>query len=69
MRKVLPLLNWMLRKIMSDRGIWSNAPSISALFNDQPKQKRADTLDTLCTALECTPSDLWVHTPSYVKGV
>lgn len=78
------MLNWMLRTIMADRGIWSgaalarllkektgyelSAPSISALLNDQPKQMKAETLDALCTALECTPSDLWVHTPSYIKG-
>ncbi|EJL40272.1 hypothetical protein BAG01nite_31690 [Brevibacillus agri] len=73
------MLVWMLRKVMADRGIWSgaalarllkekagyelSAPSISALLNGQPKQMKADTLDALCTALECTPNDLWVHTP------
>ncbi|MEK3723610.1 helix-turn-helix domain-containing protein [Paenibacillus sp. FSL H8-0034] len=78
------MLVWMLRKIMSDREIWTgtalarllkekagydlSAPSISALLNDQPKQMKADTLDALCTALECTPSDLWVHTPTSMKG-
>lgn len=64
---------------MADRGIWSgvaltkllqekaayrlSAPSISALLRNQPKQMKADTLDALCTALDCTPSDLWVYTP------
>lgn len=79
------MLIWMLRKIMAERGIWTgaelarllkekagyslSAPSISALLTSQPKQMKADTLDALCTALECTPSDLWVHTPSkHVKG-
>ncbi|AJS59217.1 helix-turn-helix domain-containing protein [Paenibacillus sp. IHBB 10380] len=79
------MLEWMLRKIMADRGIWSgvalarllkektdyslSAPSISALLSGKPKQMKADTLDALCTALECKPNDLWVHTPSSrVKG-
>lgn len=77
------MLVWMLRKIMAERGIWSgaalarllkekadyhlSAPSISALLNDQPKQMKADTLDALCTALECTPNDLWVYTSSSTK--
>ncbi|MDQ1914429.1 helix-turn-helix transcriptional regulator [Paenibacillus sp. GD4] len=78
------MLVWLLRKVMADRGIWTgaalarllrekagyelSAPSISALLNEQPKQMKAETLDALCTALECTPSDLWVHTPTYHKG-
>ncbi|MEJ8545259.1 helix-turn-helix domain-containing protein [Brevibacillus borstelensis] len=73
------MLVWMLRKVMAERGIWTgaalarllkekagyslSAASISALLTGQPKQMKADTLDALCTALECTPSDLWVHTP------
>ncbi|WP_199614127.1 helix-turn-helix domain-containing protein [Paenibacillus alkalitolerans] len=77
------MLVWMLRKIMADRGIWTgaelarllkeeagyelSAPSISALINGEPKQMKAETLDALCTALECTPSDLWSHTPTYMK--
>ncbi|MXQ54735.1 helix-turn-helix domain-containing protein [Shimazuella alba] len=71
------MLIWMLRKLMADRGIWKgselarlleekagyrlSAPSISALLNGQPKQMKTETLDALCTALECTPNDLWVH--------
>lgn len=78
------MLVWMLRTVMAERGIWKgaelarllrekagydlSAPSISALLNGQPKQMKADTLDALCTALECTPNDLWVHTPSHMKG-
>jgi DNA-binding Xre family transcriptional regulator len=73
------MLEWMLRQVMAQRGIWSgaelaraleersgyrlSAPSVSALLNGQPKQMKADTLDALCTALDCTPSELWVHTP------
>lgn len=77
------MLVWMLRKVMAERGIWTgaalarllkekagyslSAASISALLTYQPKQMKADTLDALCTALECTPSDLWVHTPPKQK--
>ncbi|MGG4146607.1 helix-turn-helix transcriptional regulator [Paenibacillus algorifonticola] len=73
------MLEWMLRQVMAERGIWSgaalarlleekadyrlSAPSISALLTGQPKQMKADTLDALCTALDCSPSVLWVHTP------
>ena len=43
--------------------------SISALLTNQPRQMKAETLDALCTTLECTPGDLWVHTPpSRTKG-
>ncbi|MED5016362.1 helix-turn-helix transcriptional regulator [Paenibacillus chibensis] len=78
------MLIWMLRQVMSEKGVWSGAelarllrdkagyelspPSISALLRGQPKQMKADTLDALCTSLECTPSDLWVHTPSRIQG-
>lgn len=74
------MLIWMLRQIMVQRGIWKgtelarlleekagyhlSAPSISALLNEQPKQMKAATLDALCTALECTPNDLWVYIPA-----
>lgn len=76
------MLEWMLRQVMLERGIWSgaalarllkekagyrlSAPSISALITGQPKQMKAETLDALCTALECTPNDLWVFTPTSV---
>lgn len=46
------------------------AASISALLTNQPRQMKAETLDALCTTLECTPGDLWVHTPpSRTKGL
>ncbi len=73
------MLTWMLRQVMAERGIWTgaalarvlqeragyrlSAASISALLTGQPKQMKADTLDALCTALACSPSELWVHTP------
>jgi len=78
------MLVWMLRQVMAQRGIWTgadlarllkekagyelSAPSISALLRGQPKQMKAATLDALCTALDCTPNDLWVHTPTQVQG-
>lgn len=78
------MLVWMLRRVMAEREIWTgaalarllrekagyelSAPSISALLNSSPKQMKAETLDALCTALECTPNDLWAHTPTPVKG-
>lgn len=79
------MLVWMLRKVMADRGIWTGAAlarllkekanyslspaSISALLTNQPRQMKADTLDALCTALDCTPNDLWVYTsPQKVRG-
>ena len=78
-------LEWRLRKIMAEKGIWSgselgrlmkdktgyslSAPSISALLTNKPKQVKAETMDALCTTLECTPGDLWKHTPSLVKNL
>jgi len=68
---------------MAERGIWSgadlgrlmeqkagyklSAPSISALLTEEPRQVKAQTMDALCTALDCTPSDLWQHTPSRIE--
>jgi putative transcriptional regulator len=78
------MLVWRLRQMMAERGVWTgaalarllkekagyelSAPSISALLRGQPKQMKADTLDALCTALDCTPGDLWLHTPSRTQG-
>ncbi len=76
-------LVWRLRQVMASRGIWSgaelgrlmeqkagyklSAPSISALLAEAPRQVKAQTMDALCTALACTPSDLWSHTPSVIE--
>jgi len=78
-------LEWNLRKVMANQGIWTGAelgrllkdkagydlspPSISALLTNEPKQVKTSTMDALCTALECTPNDLWKHTPSYMNQV
>ena len=77
-------LEWRLRQVMGERGIWTgselgrlmktkagcslSAPSISALLTGSPKQVKAETMDALCTALDCSPSDLWKHTPSFHGG-
>lgn len=77
-------LVWRLRQVMASRGIWSgaelgrlmersagyklSAPSISALLAEAPRQVKAQTMDALCTALGCTPCDLWAHTPSMIKA-
>src|SRR5205085_9645379 len=76
-------LEWRLRQVMAHRGVWSgaelgrlmeqkagyklSAPSISALLTEAPRQVKAQTMDALCTALDCTPSDLWHHTPSVIE--
>lgn len=75
-------LEWRLRKVMAEKEVWSgselarlmkekagyslSAPAISALLNSNPKHVKADTMDALCTALDCTPGDLWKHTPTYI---
>ncbi|MEE3953621.1 helix-turn-helix domain-containing protein [Peribacillus frigoritolerans] len=74
---------WKLRNVMAEKGIWSGAelgrlledkagyklspPSISALLTSEPKQVKTQTMDALCTALECSPNDLWQHTPTPIK--
>jgi putative transcriptional regulator len=76
-------LEWRLRQVMASRGVWSgaelgrlmeqkagyklSAPSISALLMEAPRQVKAQTMDALCTTLDCTPSDLWQHTPSVIE--
>ncbi|MFD1953184.1 helix-turn-helix domain-containing protein [Paenibacillus thailandensis] len=76
-------LEWRLRQVMAERGIWTgaelirlmeekagyslSAPSISLLLSNAPKQVKADTMDALCTALDCNPSDLWRHKPTFVN--
>jgi len=76
-------LEWRLRQVMASCGVWSgaelgrlmeqkagyklSAPSISALLTEAPRQVKAQTMDALCTALDCTPADLWHHTPSAME--
>jgi hypothetical protein len=36
-----------------------SAASVSALFTKQPSQVKLSTLGALCTALQCSPDDLF----------
>jgi DNA-binding Xre family transcriptional regulator len=49
-----------LRRLLAERaGLELSSASVSALFAKQPSQVKLETLAALCTALECTPNDLF----------
>lgn len=49
-----------LRRLLADKaGLELSSASVSALFTKQPTQIKLSTLIALCTALECTPNDLF----------
>jgi DNA-binding Xre family transcriptional regulator len=49
-----------LRRLLAERaGLDLSSASVSALFAKQPAQLKLETLLALCTALECTPNDLF----------
>jgi len=49
-----------LRRLLAERaGLEMSAASVSALLTGQPSQVRLSTLAALCTALDCTPNDLF----------
>ena len=49
-----------LRRLLSERaGLQLSAASVSALMTKQPSQVKLSTLAALCTALECSPNDLF----------
>ena len=68
-------ISWKLRMAAAQREVWTStdlgrllaekaglelsAASLSALFTKQPSQVKLSTLIALCTALECTPDDLF----------
>ncbi|WP_236703379.1 helix-turn-helix domain-containing protein [Lentzea aerocolonigenes] len=72
-------LRWRLRQVMASRDVWKGTelqelltrranfalslPSISALMNNQPVQMKTETLQALCTALKCTPDELYGVVP------
>ena len=73
-------IRWKLRMAAAQREVWTGAQlqrllaekaglelssaSVSALFTKQPSQIKLSTLIALCTALECTPDDLFeIDTP------
>jgi len=49
-----------LRRLLVDKaGVRLSSASVSALMTKQPAQVKLSTLAALCTALECTPNDLF----------
>lgn len=49
-----------LRRLLAEKaGMEMSAASVSALFTKEPSQIKLSTLIALCTALECTPDDLF----------
>ena len=49
-----------LRRLLAQRaGLELSSASVSALFGGQPAQVKLSTLAALCTALQCTPNDLF----------
>jgi len=68
-------ISWKLRMAAAQREVWTGAQlrrllaekaglelssaSVSALLTREPNQIKLSTLIALCTALECTPNDLF----------
>lgn len=49
-----------LRRLLAERaGLALSSASVSALLTKQPAQVKLSTLAALCTALECTPNELF----------
>ena len=49
-----------LRRLLTERaGLHLSAASVSALLTKQPAQVKLSTLAALCTALDCSPNDLF----------
>jgi putative transcriptional regulator len=49
-----------LRRLLADRaGLEMSSASVSVLFTKQPAQVKLETLIAVCTALQCTPNDLF----------
>jgi DNA-binding Xre family transcriptional regulator len=49
-----------LRRLLAEKaGLELSAASVSALFSKEPSQIKLSTLLALCTAMECTPDDLF----------
>ncbi len=49
-----------LRRLLADKaGLEMSSASVSALLTKEPNQIKLSTLIALCTALECTPNDLF----------
>ena len=49
-----------LRRLLAERaGLDLSSASVSALLTKEPSQIKLSTLIALCTALDCTPNDLF----------
>lgn len=49
-----------LRRLLAERaGLEMSSASVSALLTKEPNQLKLSTLVALCTALDCTPNDLF----------
>ena len=49
-----------LRRLLAEKaGLDMSAASVSALLTKEPNQIKLSTLIALCTALQCTPDDLF----------
>ncbi|ADU00696.1 helix-turn-helix domain-containing protein [Mycolicibacterium gilvum] len=49
-----------LRRLLAEKaGMHISAASVSALLTKEPSQIKLSTLIALCTALDCTPDDLF----------
>lgn len=49
-----------LRRLLAEKaGLKMSAASVSTLFTKEPSQIKMSTLIALCTALDCTPNDLF----------
>jgi putative transcriptional regulator len=49
-----------LRRLLAERaGLELSSASVSALLTKEPNQVKLSTLIALCTALECSPNDLF----------
>lgn len=49
-----------LRRLLAEKaGLQLSAASVSALLTKEPTQVKLSTLLALCTALECSPNDLF----------
>jgi len=49
-----------LRRLLAEKaGLEMSAASVSALFTKEPSQMKLSTLVALCTALQCSPNDLF----------
>lgn len=60
-----------LRRLLAERaGLELSSASVSALMAKQPAQVKLETLAALCTALDCSPNDLFeVDTTPVVAAV